>query len=228
MAANNAADAAREVSIILKSDQVNVPDATFLPIDTTMSAIDIAPSQSDDVINKPPPADTVESTSDVVTQPQPFNTVQSTSAVVYPSSKHVASNTKKNQPKLKLNMTLKTKPIIIRPKFDPSIQSNLRIGYDKDKIPNPEPIIITINKEGLNINGELVDTKDKWDAARELYLGYGKSQDDFKLPTYTNGELRFIIDLQEQKMVVHINKGKAILINNSKQLEELKAALNKV
>ena len=132
--------------------------------------------------------------------------------------------TLKNQPKAPV-----PKPTIILPKFDGAIESDLKmIGYNKDLIPNPTPIVITINNAGLTINNEIVDTKEKWDAARQLYLGYGKSQDNFKLPTYTKGELRFIIDTQAQKMAVHINKGKAILINNSKQLEELKVALNKV
>ena len=135
------------------------------------------------------------------------------------TKKYAKKYTRKNQPK----------PVIIRPKFDVAIGSDLNmIGYDKVKIPNPTPIAITINKTGLTINNEIVDTKDKWDAVRQLYLGYGKSQDDFKLPTYTNGELRFIIDTQAQKMAVYINKDKEILINNMKQLEELKSALNKV
>jgi len=135
----------------------------------------------------------------------------------------------KNKLPSRLNTTFKAKPVIIRPKFNVAIESDLKmIGYDKGKIPNPTPILITINKTGLTINNEVVDTKDKWDAVREMYLGYGKSQDDFKLPTYTNGELRFIIDTQSQKIAVSINKGKEILINNMKQLEELRSALNKV
>ena len=140
------------------------------------------------------------------------------------TKKYAKKYTRKNQPKAPV-----PKPVIIRPKFDVAIESDLKmIGYDKGKIPNPTPIVITINNSGLTINNEIVDTKDKWDAVRQLYLGYGKSQDDFKLPTYTNGELRFIIDTQAQKMAVYINKNKEILINNMKQLEELKSALNKV
>jgi hypothetical protein len=150
------------------------------------------------------------------------------------TKKYAKKYTRKNQKPLMQNMTLKNqpkpapKPVIIRPKFNVAIESDLKmIGYDKVKIPNPTPILITINKTGLTINNEVVDTKDKWDAVREMYLGYGKSQDDFKLPTYTNGELRFIIDTQAQKIAVYINKGKEILINNMKQLEELRSALNK-
>jgi hypothetical protein len=134
----------------------------------------------------------------------------------------------KNKLPSRLNTTFKAKPVIIRPKFNVAIESDLKmIGYNKGKIPNPTPILITINKTGMTINNEIVDTKEKWDAVREMYLGYGKSQDDFKLPTYTNGELRFIIDTQAQKIAVYINKGKEILINNMKQLEELRSALNK-
>jgi hypothetical protein len=151
------------------------------------------------------------------------------------TKKYAKKYTKKNQQSSMQNMTLKNqpkpapKPVIIRPKFNVAIESDLKmIGYDKGKIPNPTPILITINKTGLTINNEIVDTKEKWDAVRETYLGYGKSQDDFKLPTYTKGELRFIIDAQAQKMAVYINKGKEILINNMKQLEELRSALNKV
>ena len=138
------------------------------------------------------------------------------------------NKTKKNQPQSRFNMTFKSKPVVVQPKFDTSIKSNLPISYNNSKITTtPELIIITINKTGVFINGKLIDDKDKWNAARQMYLGYENSPDDFELPRYTAGELKFIIDLNEQKMAAYINGGKERLINNSQQLDEFKAELNR-
>jgi hypothetical protein len=125
----------------------------------------------------------------------------------------------------------KPKPIIIRPNFDSAIQSDLMIGYDKDKVSFESAaklLIITINKNGVMINGERIQSKDLWNAARKKYLGYEKSPDEFELPIYTDGELKFIIDLNERKIAAYINGSTEILINNIKQLDEFKSAVNSV
>ena len=129
-------------------------------------------------------------------------------------------------------MSLKNQPpnqVIIRPKFDDNIQSDLiMIGYDSSKINTPEIVTIKINKNGVMINGKHIESKDLWNTARQQYLGFGPSPDDFELPEYTAGELKFIVDLQEKKMAAYINGSKEILINNTKQLDEFKSAVNSV
>jgi hypothetical protein len=203
------------------------------PIDVNMPG-DVVQSILPDVVPPdvvPPIVTPPTVTPPIVTPPivtPPIVTPPIVTPPIDPTSQYAASNTKKNQPTSKFNMTFKKKPTIVRPRFDPSIQSNLRIGYNKDLIPNPELIIIKINKTGLTINNELVDTKDKWDAAREKYLGFGKIPSEYNMPTYTKGELKFIIDIEAQKMAAYINGGKEILINDIKQLDEFKSALNKV
>lgn len=126
----------------------------------------------------------------------------------------------------------KPKPLIIRPNFDTTIESDLQmIGYDKSEVSvesAAELLIITINKSGLTINDEHIESKYLWNAARKKYLGYEKSPDDFELPIYADGELKFIIDLQEKKIAAYINGSKEILINNTKQLDEFKSAVNRV
>ena len=126
------------------------------------------------------------------------------------------------------NKAQPTNPVIINPKFNESIMSDLPIGYNTSLITDPQPIIIKVNKTGLTINNELVDTKDKWDAVREKYLGFGKSSGEYNMPTYMKGELKFIIYLQQKKMIGYINGSKEILINNSKNLDLFKSALNKI
>lgn len=150
------------------------------------------------------------------------------------TKKYAKKYTRKNKQSSPQNATFKNqpkpapKPVIIRPKFDTTIESDLTmIGYDSSKIEIPEIVIITINKNGITINGERVN-KELWNAAREKYLGYGKSPDEFELPKYTAGELKFIIDLEARKIAAYINGGTEILINNNKQLDEFKSAVNSV
>jgi hypothetical protein len=207
--------------------QEDNPIDVNMPGDVVQSILpDVVPPDVVPPIVTPPTVTPPTVTPPIVTPP--IVTPPIVTPPIDPTSQYAASNTKKNQPTSKFNMTFKKKPTIVRPRFDPSIQSNLRIGYNKDLIPNPELIIIKINKTGLTINNELVDTKDKWDAAREKYLGFGKNTSEYKMPTYTKGELKFIIDIEAQKMAAYINGGKEILINDIKQLDEFKSALNKV
>ena len=150
------------------------------------------------------------------------------------TKKYAKKYTRKNKQSSSTNMTLKNQPpnqVIIRPNFDSAIESDLMIGYDKDKVPFDSAaklLIITINKNGVMINNQAIKDKGVWDAARKEYLGFGPSPDDFKLPEYTAGELKFIVDLEARKIAAYINGSKEILINNSKQLDEFKSAVNSV